>query len=244
MIKISVFRADLNPEKCQSYIDGHRKVLEAFGVTQVTSADVSWRNEPYSYLITVDSTETGEVLGGGRIQLTGGSVPLPIETAINDLDLRIFDYVKEKARYGTGEYCGLWNSKKIAGFGIGSILLMRIGIAMLDQLQVGSLFAFASPATVKRSISIGYRVIKELGINGTFYYPKEDLVATSLIIDDPLQLSRADPEEREKIFSLRDHPVQKIWEHGPKGDIEVEYDLRLFDVREPAFVPSIVSHSV
>lgn len=225
MIKISVFRADLNPERCQLYIEGHHKVLEAFGVTQVTSADLSWRNEPYSYLITVDSLETGETLGGGRIQLTGGSVPLPIETAIDRLDPRIFGYVGEKAKYGTGEYCGLWNSKRIAGFGIGSILLMRIGIAMLDQLNVGSLFAFASPATLKRSMSIGYRVITSLGVNGTFYYPKQDLLATALIIDDPIDLTRADSEERAKIFSLRDQPHQKVVEHGPKGEIEVEYDL-------------------
>lgn len=237
MIKISVFRADLNPEKCQSYIDGHRKVLEAFGVSQVTSADLSWRTEPHSFLITVDSSETGETLGGGRIQMTGGHVPLPIETAIDKLDTRIYDYVNEKARFGTGEYCGLWNSKKIAGFGIGSILLMRIGISILDQLHVGSLFAFASPATLKRSISIGYKVIKSLGINGTFYYPKEDLLATALIIEDPLQLAGADPEERETIFSLRSQPVQKITEHGPKGAIEVEYDLRIPPESLPNTIP-------
>lgn len=243
MVKISVFRADLNPQKCQSYVNGHRKVLEAYGVSQVTSADLSWMDEPYSYLITVDSLEDGETLGGGRIQLTGGGVPLPIETAINDLDVRIFDYVKEKAKFGTGEYCGLWNSKKVAGLGIGSILLMRIGIAILDQLHVGSLFAFASPATLKRSISIGYQVIKSLGVNGTFYYPKEDLLATALIIDDPLTLAGANPAERDRIFDLRANPVQKIIEQGPKGEIEVEYDLRLFEVPASNNVP-LISHSV
>lgn len=227
MIKIRVFRADLWPEGCMRYIDGHRKVLEAYGVTRVTSANLTWMKEPYSYLIVAESTTTGKILGGGRIQLCGGQVPLPIETAINDLDTHIFELVKEKAKYGTGEYCGLWNSKEIAGYGIGSVVLMRVGVAVLSMIKVNSLFAFGSPATLAKSISVGYRIIYSLGINGTFYYPKEDLLATALILDDPLEIKSADPDERLKILDLRNNPVQKSIEHGPKGEIEIEYDLRL-----------------
>ncbi len=227
MVRINVCRADLNPIECKRYVDGHRKVLETYGVTQVTSANLDWMNEPYTYLVTVDSTETGETLGGARIQIAGGTVPLPIETAIDDMDPRIYDRVKEEARMGTGEYCGLWNSRKIAGYGIGSVILMRVGVVIMTQLKVNSLFAFASPATLKRSKSIGYRVITSLGINGTFYYPKEDLLATALILDDPLDLQYADPHERNIIFNLRNNLVQESIEHGHRGKMRIEYDLRI-----------------
>ncbi|MGH2644488.1 MAG: hypothetical protein ACRDE2_11105, partial [Chitinophagaceae bacterium] len=227
-VRIRVFRADKSPDECQRYIEGHRKVLEAYGVTQVTSANLDWLKESFTYIIMVESATTGEALGGARLQLTGGAIPLPIETAIDKMDPRISEFVKEKKQSGTTcEYCGLWNSRKIAGYGVGSILLVRIGIAMLSQLNVGSIFAFCSPATVPISMSVGYSIIRSIGINGTFYYPKEDLLATALIIEDPLTLNDAEHGERDKIFDLRKNPKQRIIEHGRRGEIEVTYDLRM-----------------
>lgn len=226
-VNIKVFRADKNPEDCLRYVEGHHKVLESYGVTQVTSASVDWMNEPYSYIIFGEDAENGKVLGGGRIQLDGGTLPIPVVNAIEKLDPRIKEYVRQKALYRTGEYCGLWNSREVAGFGIGSIFLMRVGVAVIDQLRLGSLFAFASQATYKNSLNIGFRIIRNLGINGIFYYPKEDLIATALVIDDPIQLSGADQNERDKIFNFRTHPVQRVIESGPRGEIEVDYDLHI-----------------
>src|SRR5699024_3453640 len=111
--------------------------------------------------------------------------------------------------------------------GIGSIILMRVGIAILNQIHLGSFFAFASPATLKRSLNIGYEVITYLGNNGTFYYPKDDLLATALIINDPLELKAAIPEEKSKIFKLRENPFLKEKVYGPKGEMEIEYNLEV-----------------
>lgn len=226
-INIKIFRADKNPEECLRYVDGHHKVLESYGVTQVTSANIDWMYEPYSYIIFVEDAEDGKVLGGGRIQLDGGTLPIPVVTAVEGLDTRIREYVKQKALHRTGEYCGLWNSREVAGYGIGSIFLMRAGVAIIDQLKLGSLFAFASPATCKNSLKIGFRIIRSLGINGIFYYPKEDLIATALIIEDPLQLLGANEEERNVIFQFRKNPVRTVIEEGPRGKIEAHYDLRI-----------------
>lgn len=226
-IKIKVFRADQEPEHCMRYVEGHRKVLEAYGVTQVTSANLDWMHEPYSYIIIVESAEEDRVLGGARVQLASGTVPLPIETAINDLDTRIYDFVKEKALYRTAEFCGAWNSKEVAGYGIGSIFLGRVCISIIMQLKLGSIFAFASPASLKICQRVGFRIIRSLGINGIFYYPKEDLVATALIIEDPLEVLGARDEDRSKILELREKPVQSAIERGPRGEISVDYDLRI-----------------
>lgn len=226
-IKITVFRADQEPNHCMRYVEGHRKVLEAYGVTQVTSANVDWMHEPYSYVIIVESIDGERILGGARIQLASGTVPLPIETAINDLDTRIYDYVKEKARNRTAEFCGAWNSKEVAGYGIGSIFLGRVCVSVVSQLKLGSIFAFASPASLKLCQRVGFRIIRSLGINGIFYYPKEDLIATALIIEDPIEVLGAREIDRKKIMELRENPVQQAMEHGPRGEIHVEYDLRI-----------------
>ncbi|TAM95716.1 MAG: hypothetical protein EPN39_14630 [Chitinophagaceae bacterium] len=226
-VNVKVFRADKNREDCQRYVEGHHKVLESYGVTQVTSANVDWMNEPYSYIIFVENADDGRALGGGRIQLDGGSLPIPVVPAIGKLDPRIKHFVKEKAIYRTGEYCGLWNSREVAGYGIGSIFLMRAGVAIIDQLRLGSLFAFASQATCNNSLRIGFHIVRTLGINGIFYYPKEDLIATALIIDDPLQLLGAEEDERKRIFDFRKNPIKKVIEKGPRGEIEANYNLQI-----------------
>lgn len=226
-IKIRVFRADQEPEHCMRYVEGHRKVLEAYGVTQVTSANLDWMHEPYSYILLVESADDGRVLGGARIQLASGTVPLPIETAINDLDTRIYEFVKQKALHRTAEFCGAWNSREVAGYGIGSIFLGRVCMSIIIQLKLGSIFAFASPASLKLCQRVGFRIIRSLGINGIFYYPKEDLVATALIIEDPVEILGAQEEDREKILFLRQNPIQKATEKGPRGEIEVDYNLMI-----------------
>ncbi|HEX5553074.1 MAG TPA: hypothetical protein VFX43_07475 [Chitinophagaceae bacterium] len=226
-VNIRVYRADKHPDQCLRYVEGHRKVLEAYGVTQVTSANIDWMHEPFSYIISVESAEDHRPLGGARIQLCSGTVPLPIETAINDLDTNIYKIVREKGLHRTGEFCGAWNSREVAGYGIGSIILGRTCMAVIDKLNMGSLFAFASPASLRNCQRVGFRVLRSLGVNGIFYYPKEDLVATALIIDDPVEVAGATEENREKIRAFRENPIQQRLERGPKGEIEVSYDLHI-----------------
>ena len=73
---------------------------------------------------------------------------------------------------------------------------------------------------------VGFIVDERLGDKGTFYYPKEGLVATAVINNDIQVLATADPEERERIFELRSFPVQKKMEIGPKErELEVDYNL-------------------
>lgn len=228
-VNVKVFRADKNREDCLRFVDGHHKVLESYGVTQVTSANVDWMNEPYSYIIFVEDAEENRALGGARLQMYSGTIPLPIETAIDKLDPRIYHMTSEKARFRTGEFCGAWNSREVAGYGIGSIILGRVCVCIAERLKLGSLFALASPASLKLCQRVGFRVIRTLGINGIFYYPKEDLIATALIIEDILQLKGAHEEERNKIFAFRKNPIQTMNETGIRGEIEANYNLYIPD---------------
>jgi hypothetical protein len=42
-----------------------------------------------------------------------------------------------------------------------------------------------------------------VGNNGTFYYPKQDLIATTMVVTDLDELSTAEPGHREAIFTIR-----------------------------------------
>lgn len=224
---IRAYRAVDDPVSCERYIDGHRRVLEAYGVTKVTSANVEWKDDPYTYVIIVESLDRTKVLGGGRIQIRSQEVRMPMEDAIAILDTRIYGYVDNIGNYNVAEFCGLWNSKEVAGHGIGSIFLGRTGVAIITQLQIAHLMALCSPATLRNCLKVGFEIIRELGNNGTFYYPKEDLLATSLLIKDIVNLPTANPAERDAIFQLRENPLQETVEMGPKGELRLYYDIRI-----------------
>lgn len=227
-ITIRAFRATDEPDTCRSYIEGHQKVLEAYGVTKVTSARYGWINDPHTYVIIVESPDGQRTYGGGRIQVRSEAIPMPLEGAIAVLDKRVYPYVDNLGDYKVAEFCGLWNLKEIAGYGIGSIYLGLIGVAITTQIPgLDYLMALCSPATLRNCLKVGFEIIRELGNNGTLYYPKEDLVATPLIIKDINSLPMASGPEREAIFNLRENPKQNKTESGPKGTMNINFDITL-----------------
>ncbi len=223
---IKAFKAIDNPDACHRYVEGHMKVLRIFGITMITSAKAEWINDPYTYVIMVESDDGEKVYGGARIQLAGGINPLPLETAVEELEPGISKIVQEYAARGTGELCGLWNSREVAGLGIGSMYLARAAVTITEQLNMSTLFALCAPSTVKNSLRIGFEIATFMGNNGTFYYPKEDLVATTMIIPDTKTLGTTEAEEREIVMGLRQQPVQFTIDEGPRGRIlEIDYKL-------------------
>jgi hypothetical protein len=231
--KFRVFKPLDDKESCERYIEGHRKVLEVYGVTKVTSANTDWKYDPDTFVIIAESEDRSKVYGGGRIQIRTDKVRMPLEDAIAILDDRIYEYVDKIGNYQVAEFCGLWNSKEVAGYGIGSIFLGRVGVSIITQLNLKYLMALCSPATLRNCMKVGFEVITELGNKGTFYYPKEDLVATALIIRDIENLPHADPQEREAIFNLRQLPLQHSHESGPKGELEIIFDIEIHPQKGP-----------
>lgn len=223
---IRAFRAADDIEACQRYVEGHSKVLKIYGITMITSAKVEWFEDKDTYVILVESENGEKIYGGARIQVAGGKYQLPIETALTKFDNSIHKIVDDLRPSGTGELCGLWNSREVAGYGIGSIYLGRVGVALATQLNINTLFALCAPATVKNCMNVGFLVHEQLGDKGTFYYPKEGLVATAVLLSDTFELSTADPGEREKILQLRENPVHTAIDMGPKErEIEIDYNL-------------------
>lgn len=225
-IKIKVFRAIDEPKLCEQYLVGHREVLEVYGISKITSNNNDWTLNPEVYVITAESIVDQELLCGIRVIKVGGTQPLPVETAIGKLDPRIYKLVEDHSKQGVGELCGLWNSKKVAGKGL-SFLLTRMGISILNQLNIGVMFGICAELTLPMFKGVGFEVEESLGEKGTFYYPRVDLLAYALIIRNTIALECADPVEREKIFTMRKILQQKILEKGPKGELYIEYDLSI-----------------
>ncbi len=227
VVRLRAFRAIDDPKTCERFIEGHEHVLTAIGVKKVTSSKNDWMYNPAAFVLIVESLDGERVYGGARIHVSGGTQPLPIEEATGKMDPKIFDLVWEYAQEGTGEGCGLWNSREIAGYGIGSIFLTRAAIAIAPRIGIKSLFALCAPYTINLTKSVGYRQETSVGNNGTFYYPKLDLVATTMILDDVRHLPLASEMDKNAIMDLRAQgEVIRIEELRSK-EIEIHYSLQL-----------------
>lgn len=236
-VKIRAFRATEDPEACDRFIQGHEHVLEVAGVNKVTSANHAWKDNPACFVILVETLDGAKVLGGARLQCAGGTMPLPIEEATGDFDAKIFDFVKNLSGEGTAELCGLWNSREVSGLGIGAFFSTRVGVVIAEQVGIKSIFALCAPYTVKFAEKVGCRVLKSIGNNGTFYYPKLDLLATVVLLEDAVTLDTADESERERILSLRKNLNQVHLETSPirQMQVEIHYDLTIKDARKDEF---------
>ena len=227
MFRFKAFRAIDEPERCEKFVRGHADVLRQYGVTKVTSSNNDWAFNPFVYVVTVEMEDTGEVVSGLRIHIAHPDHPLPMEMAVSQVDHKVFGLVKSYSVEGTGEVSGLWNSKSISGYGVGAVLLIRAGIAIVSQLKLGSLLALVAEYTLKPSLQKGFEIELGIGNSGTFFYPKLDLVATSIVMKDPYSLPKADQEEREIIQNLRSNLKCSKMETGPRGEFLVDYDLVL-----------------
>ena len=225
--KIRAYKSPDDIETSLKYIEGHRKVLESYGVKQVTSANHNWLYDENTYVIIVESEDGERIFGGTRVQVRSKNLKMPMEDAIAKIDKNIYAYMDAIGDYQIAEFCGLFNSKEVAGFGIGSIFLGRIAIAISAHVGVKHLLGLCSPATLRNSLRVGFEILRDLGNNGTFYYPKEGLIATALIIADVINLPNATVEERERIMDLRNNPNQNAVEKGPKGELEIIYDTKI-----------------
>ncbi|HEV7230190.1 MAG TPA: GNAT family N-acetyltransferase [Bacteroidia bacterium] len=225
MIKIRAFRPLDESELCLEYIDGHRRVLEDYGIINITSYNKDWITNPFVFGVYAE--QDGVMVGAIRIQIADGIHPLPVEAAVGKMDPKVYDLVtKHRLDGGTGELCGLWNAKSVAGRGI-SILLVRAAISIINQLEFRTLLGICGPYSLDMFTRVGFVIDKTLGNKGDFIYPTPEYIAYVLGIMDARTLSTSLPFDRDRMLLLRSQPKQTLIETGPKGDLEVHYELKV-----------------
>lgn len=202
-------------------------MLEAVGVRKLTSANEVWTKDPHCYVIVAQDPATGRVLGGTRVQISTQAFPLPIEGAIGMMDPSIHPFIASMPPLSCAEMCGMWNSREVGGMGIGSTYVNRIGISLLTQIGVSTLVGLAASWTLDMGKRAGFVVAEQFGQRGTFYYPKEDFIATAIIIEDIVNLPAAHPEERALIQDLRIRPIQESIDMTRMGQVKISYDLNI-----------------
>ncbi len=228
MIRIRAFRAIDDVEACNLYALEHMEILKIFGITKITTANNSWIDNPNVYVILAERVSDNYPVGGARIHLYHPDYPLPMDDAIKEFDPNVKNILAHHAENGgTSEICGLWNARSVAGWGIGTLFLARAGVAMSTQLPMSSMFVLCGGHTIGITLEKGFTIDERLGNKGTFYYPKEGLVATAGVMNNIYDLKDAQEIDRGIIESLRANPNQTRTESTDKITFDVEYRLNL-----------------
>src|ERR1017187_7363373 len=148
MIRIRAFRAIDDNDACNEYAAEHMKVLKIFGITKITTANTDWIFNPNVYVILAERTEDNTKVGGARVHLYHKDYPLPMDIAIRYFDPNVQQLLERNAPKGTGEMCGLWNSRSVSGWGIGTNYLARSCMALAAQLPLQSMFVLCGGHTI------------------------------------------------------------------------------------------------
>lgn len=227
MYQFRAFRAIDDLESCERYRDGHRQVLIDYGISNITTNTEDWMYNPLMYCIVAEEVSTGDMIGGVRVQVSDENTLLPVENAVGRIDDSIYDYITAfRNDGGVGEICALWNAKKVAGKGI-SLLLIRSGISIVNQLDINSLVTICADYTMWMVRRVGFLVETSLGNGGEFKYPNNNYIARILHRVDTNVLEHADEWDRNRIFDLRKNPKQNTLETGAKTDVTIHYNLTI-----------------
>ncbi|MFZ1693419.1 MAG: hypothetical protein WAT74_09500 [Flavobacteriales bacterium] len=201
------FRAIDDPAMCAEFLKEHRKVLEDFGITNVTTNNDAWTEDPGTHVIVALSNLHG-LVGGIRVEVDGGQRELPIESALQGLDHRITTTLSTLRPNGNAEVCGLWNSNRYAAMGLPS-LLAYAAVSLGNQIGLRSMVCLVAHYTLRHALKSGFTIMEEIGNGGTFTYPIPSIKAIAMVIPDVIALSSAPIEQRRNIMSLRLRPEQE-----------------------------------
>lgn len=222
---INAYRAIDDRSLCMQYINGHVKVLEDFGITSITSNNSLWIENTDMYCVVAFDSKTDEMVGGIRIQIANGVMPLPVEKAIGKMDSRIYDVIKNYAfQGGVGELSGLWVSNKLRGLGMGPYLVRAI-ISSANQLNFKTLIGICGENTLTMFKNVGFLIDQSLGKNGGFPYPSEDLTAHVVGILNAITLESAASFDKQIMINLRNNPVINRIETNHHFISEISYNL-------------------
>jgi hypothetical protein len=222
-LTIRAFRAVDEPATCALFVSRHRAVLESIGISNVTTNNDTWCQDPDTYVIVAESPLHGMV-GGIRLEVSRGGRLLPITRALVGMDPRIEQRIEELSRNGTAEICGLWNDHLINGRGL-PILLSFAAVSIANQINIGSLTCLVAHYTLRHALRVGFTLMEDIGDGGTFTYPIPSIKAIAMVIPDSISLDTATIANRQQLLSLRVRPEQtKI--QSPSGyPLEVTYSL-------------------
>lgn len=225
-IRIKAFRASSDMISCLRFQEGHLDVLRSFGF-KVSSTTEDWMMSDDTFVILVESMDSSRVYGGARLEFCNRGRKVPIQSALMDLAPEINDFVRGQINYSTAELCGLWNSVSVAGMGIGSVYSIRAALAVAGLLKIDNILALCSVHSYRMASVFGFTLLKGVGEEGIVYYEGAKQNAHITFHEDFIKMRNVNIEERDKIMSLINQPIQVVIEERNGTNLNIAYDLQI-----------------
>ena len=131
---------------CKKLLQGHKRVLEAYGIKNLSSFRTDCFAE--TMLVIAVLTPDGErVLAGARLQPGFLANDFPLHQAVGHMDPNVGAFLDDIIPDTAYELNALWNSIELAGMGLGSEFLIQVSMAALPLLEAKHLVALTSPVT-------------------------------------------------------------------------------------------------
>jgi hypothetical protein len=224
-LTFKAFRAPDEPGLCEEFLREHRKLLEDFGIENVTTNTASWTKDPNTYVIVAISDRMGMV-GGIRVEVDNGTRELPIGEALTKLDPKIQSVLTRLSGAGNAEVCGLWNANRYSSKGLPTLLAFA-AVSLANQIGLRSMVCLVAHYTLRHAMKAGFTILEELGNGGTFTYPIPSIRAIAMVIPDVISLSSSNAPYRHQLLSLRIRPEQSHTEILNGEPTILDYQLQL-----------------
>lgn len=222
-ITLKAFRAVDEQDLCVEFLRQHRKVLEDFGITNVTTNTEAWTQDPDTYVIVAISDIEGMV-GGIRIEVDHEGRELPIKTALFKLDHRVDKELSQLRTDGNAEICGLWNANSYSSRGLPTLLAFA-AVSLANQIGIRSLVCLVAHYTLRHALKAGFTIMEGIGDGGTFTYPIPSIKAIAMVIPDAIALNSAPLVHRQQLLSLRLRPSQERIDILNGKPVKLKYEL-------------------
>ena len=223
---VMVSRASHDPRLCEKLLKGHKRVLEAYGIKNLSSFRTDWFRRDDVLVIAVLTPDGERVLAGARLQPGLVVNDFPLHQAVGHMDPKVGAFLEDIIPEKAYELNALWNSIELAGMGLGSEFLIQVSMAALPLLEAKHLVALTSPVTRRWRGKHGWKLRSDLGNEGYFVYPKESLRATVEHFVHPDFETSVDPNIQALMSSIRERP-EDVTTHvqGPKGQLTIRLNL-------------------
>jgi hypothetical protein len=223
---LSLHRACDDYSLCENFVKGHRQLL-AVNDVDLGPVDTSWFASCDIYLLVVRRSGDSEILGGAKLVIYDSENNLPLLKLLSDDYPELKPLMQEYSNRGLVEISGLWNSRSVAGLGLGSEQLIRTSIAICGLLDIETVVTFCSPFVTRFAELYGFVPLAKFGDNGSIPFPDNRWMSTINILEDPHVMSRANTGEKDVIFNLRGNPNQTKVFHSRGKSITIKFELAL-----------------
>lgn len=223
-VTLHVFASADDPALSRQFAEGHKAVLKASGITNLTSFGDEWMGDPDTTVFLLTCQDDEVLLSGMRLQKRQADHPLPLERAVGRNHPEVVRALDAHQQEGCGEFCALWSRRETAMAGIGMLTMACVGLGVMPRLDIRHGYAFMGTNMRPIQRELGFDIKEDWGEDGVFHYPAPPIRSEIGHFRYPERIGEAAPDVQALIRRSAEEPNHV---HVMNGRFHrIEYDIQ------------------